>query len=102
MISQYRCCAAWDHGPRISPISFQEILAARAATTGTCTPPAIKLANLPTIACFGGRPASPSEARAPARKAGYGATTERTVLSDVPWIPSEMKEVAQIDIGCRE
>jgi hypothetical protein len=35
-------------------------------------------------------------------QAAYDATIERIVLSDVPWIPSEMKEVAQIDIGCRE
>lgn len=32
----------------------------------------------------------------------YDATIERVILSDVPWIPSEMKEVVQIDIGCRQ
>jgi hypothetical protein len=35
-------------------------------------------------------------------QAAYDATIERIVLSDVPWIPSEMKEIVQIDIGCRE
>ncbi len=35
-------------------------------------------------------------------QARYDATIERIVLSDVPWIPSEMKEIVQVDIGCRE
>jgi hypothetical protein len=35
-------------------------------------------------------------------QAAYDATIERIGLSDVPWIPSEMKEVVQIDIGCRQ
>jgi hypothetical protein len=30
----------------------------------------------------------------------YDGTVERIALSDVPWIPSEMKEVVQVDIGC--
>lgn len=30
----------------------------------------------------------------------YDATIERISLSDVPWIPAEMKEVVRIDIGC--
>ena len=30
----------------------------------------------------------------------YDRTAERVALSDVPWIPSEMKEVVQVDIGC--
>lgn len=33
-------------------------------------------------------------------QARYDATIERIVLSDVPWIPSDMKEIVQIDIGC--
>jgi len=35
-------------------------------------------------------------------QAAYDATIERVILSDVPWIPSEMKEIVQIDIGCRQ
>lgn len=35
-------------------------------------------------------------------QAAYDATIERMILSDVPWIPSDMKEVVQIDIGCRQ
>jgi hypothetical protein len=34
-------------------------------------------------------------------QARYDATIERTILSDVPWIPSEMKEIVRIDLGCR-
>jgi hypothetical protein len=33
-------------------------------------------------------------------QARYDATIERVILSDVPWIPSDMKEMVQIDIGC--
>jgi len=33
-------------------------------------------------------------------QAMYDATVERLVVSDVPWIPSEMKEIVQVDIGC--
>lgn len=33
-------------------------------------------------------------------QAMYDATVQRIVVSDVPWIPSEMKEVVQVDIGC--
>jgi len=33
-------------------------------------------------------------------QATYDATVERIVVSDVPWIPSEMKEIVQVDIGC--
>jgi hypothetical protein len=35
-------------------------------------------------------------------QAVYDATIERVILSDVPWVPSEMKEIVQIDIGCRQ
>ncbi len=35
-------------------------------------------------------------------QARYDATIERVVLSDVPWIPSDMKEIVQIDIGCEQ
>lgn len=35
-------------------------------------------------------------------QAMYDATTERIILSDAPWIPSEMKEIIQIDIGCQQ
>ncbi len=35
-------------------------------------------------------------------QARYDATIERIVLSDVPWIPSDMKEIVQIDIGCQQ
>ena len=35
-------------------------------------------------------------------QAAYDATIERVILSDVPWIPSDMKEFVQIDIGCRQ
>ncbi len=34
-------------------------------------------------------------------QARYDATLERAAFSDVPWIPSDMKEWVQIDIGCR-
>ena len=34
-------------------------------------------------------------------QARYDATIERVALSDVPWIPAEMKEIVQVDIGCR-
>ena len=30
----------------------------------------------------------------------YDATLERVIVSDVPWIPSDMKEIVQVDIGC--
>lgn len=30
----------------------------------------------------------------------YDATIGRMISSDVPWIPSEMKEIVRIDIGC--
>lgn len=30
----------------------------------------------------------------------YDATLERVIVSEVPWIPSEMKEIVQVDIGC--
>jgi hypothetical protein len=33
-------------------------------------------------------------------QAMYDATVERIAMSDVPWIPSEMKAVVQVDIGC--
>jgi hypothetical protein len=33
-------------------------------------------------------------------QAMYDATVERIVVSDVPWIPSEMKEIVEVDIGC--
>ena len=33
-------------------------------------------------------------------QARYDATIDRTGLSDMPWIPSEMKEIVQIDVGC--
>ena len=33
-------------------------------------------------------------------QAMYDGTVERIALSDVPWIPSEMKEIVQVDIGC--
>jgi hypothetical protein len=33
-------------------------------------------------------------------QATYDATVARIVVSDVPWIPSEMKEIVQVDIGC--
>lgn len=35
-------------------------------------------------------------------QARYDETIERIVLSDVPWIPSDMKEIVQIDIGCEQ
>lgn len=35
-------------------------------------------------------------------QARYDATVERISLSDVSWIPAEMKEVVRIDIGCRQ
>lgn len=31
----------------------------------------------------------------------YDETIERMISADVPWIPSEMKEIARIDIGCQ-
>ena len=30
----------------------------------------------------------------------YDATLERMIVSDVPWIPAEMKEIVQVDVGC--
>lgn len=33
-------------------------------------------------------------------QARYDATLERTGLSDMPWIPPQMKEIVQIDVGC--
>jgi hypothetical protein len=33
-------------------------------------------------------------------QAMYDGTVERVALSDVPWIPAEMKEIVQVDIGC--
>jgi hypothetical protein len=33
-------------------------------------------------------------------QAMYHATVERLVVSDVPWIPSELKEIVEVDIGC--
>ena len=33
-------------------------------------------------------------------QAMYDATVERLVVSDVPWIPSELKEIVDVDIGC--
>jgi hypothetical protein len=33
-------------------------------------------------------------------QSAYDATVERLVLSDVPWIPSDMKQAVQVDIGC--
>ena len=33
-------------------------------------------------------------------QAMYDGTAERIALSDVPWIPPEMKEIVHVDIGC--
>jgi hypothetical protein len=33
-------------------------------------------------------------------QAMYDRTVERIALSDVPWIPAQMKEIVQVDIGC--
>ena len=33
-------------------------------------------------------------------QAMYDRTVERIALSDVPWIPPQMKEIVQVDIGC--
>jgi len=33
-------------------------------------------------------------------QARYDATIDRTGLADMPWIPAEMKEIVQIDVGC--
>jgi hypothetical protein len=33
-------------------------------------------------------------------QARYDATIDRTGLADMPWIPTEMKEIVQIDVGC--
>jgi hypothetical protein len=33
-------------------------------------------------------------------QAMYDRTVERIALSDVPWIPADLKEVVQVDIGC--
>jgi hypothetical protein len=33
-------------------------------------------------------------------QAMYDRTVERIALADVPWIPPEMKEIVQVDIGC--
>jgi hypothetical protein len=30
----------------------------------------------------------------------YDATVERVAVADVAWIPWEMKEIVQVDIGC--
>lgn len=35
-------------------------------------------------------------------QARYDATIERAVVSDLVWIPAEMKEIVKIDLGCRE
>ncbi len=32
----------------------------------------------------------------------YDATIERAVVSDLLWIPADMKEIVQIDLGCGE
>lgn len=34
-------------------------------------------------------------------QAQYDATIDRMISSDVPWIPSEMKEIVRIDVGCQ-
>lgn len=34
-------------------------------------------------------------------QASYDATIERLAFSDVSWIPSEMKEIVRIDVGCQ-
>ena len=34
-------------------------------------------------------------------QAMYDATVERLALADVPWIPSEMQEAVQVDVGCQ-
>ena len=33
-------------------------------------------------------------------QAMYDRSVERIALSDVPWIPAQMKEIVQVDIGC--
>jgi hypothetical protein len=33
-------------------------------------------------------------------QAMYDRTVERIALSDAPWIPAQMKEIVQVDIGC--
>jgi hypothetical protein len=33
-------------------------------------------------------------------QAMYDATLERVIFTEAPWLPSEMKEVVRIDIGC--
>ena len=33
-------------------------------------------------------------------QARYDATIDRTGLAEMPWIPAEMKEIVQIDVGC--
>lgn len=33
-------------------------------------------------------------------QARYDETIDRIILSDVPWMPSDMKEIVQVDIGC--
>ncbi len=33
-------------------------------------------------------------------QARYDATIDRTGLSEMPWIPAEMKEIVSIDVGC--
>ncbi len=35
-------------------------------------------------------------------QAMYDATIERAIVSDVPWISPEMKEIVQIDVGCEQ
>ncbi len=37
-----------------------------------------------------------------AAQAGFDATQERQVLSDVPWVPSEMRESVRVAFGCPE
>jgi hypothetical protein len=34
-------------------------------------------------------------------QAHYDETIDRMISADVPWIPSEMKEIVRIDIGCQ-
>lgn len=37
-----------------------------------------------------------------AAQAGFDATQEREVLSDVPWVPSEMRDSVRVAFGCPE
>lgn len=34
-------------------------------------------------------------------QASYDATIERLAFSDASWMPSEMKEIVRIDLGCQ-